>query len=162
MKGSMIFIKGAALLLFALAMTNPHARAQNQTPANVAPPVGWTDPATGLTWTTEYNESSVTWNQANDYCSNLRLGGFSDWRLPTIDELQGIYDPSIDIPGQSSDGEVVIRHVKGNLKLSGNQWSSAYKKSWGVEWSWVFSFNDGSRFSAGTDNSHTSALCVRR
>jgi formylglycine-generating enzyme required for sulfatase activity len=62
----------------------------------------WTDPATGLMWTKQDSGSGVSWDQAKAYCSNLRLGGFSDWRLPTIDELQGIYDPSIDVPGHWS------------------------------------------------------------
>jgi len=32
----------------------------------------------------------LTWQQASDYCSALKVGGFSGWRLPTADEVKGI------------------------------------------------------------------------
>ena len=35
-----------------------------------------------------------TWYDAARFCSSLRLGGYSDWRLPELDELQGIRDPT--------------------------------------------------------------------
>ena len=57
----------------------------------------WTDPDTNLIWTKVDNGSDVTWQQANAYCANLHLAGNSDWRLPTIDELQGLYDPRANI-----------------------------------------------------------------
>jgi hypothetical protein len=139
-------------------MVGQQARAQNQTPANIAPvapvtSVGeWTDPATGLTWTTEDNGSPVDWNQATTYCTNLRLGGYTDWRLPTIDELQSIYDASANVGGN---------HVKGNLKIDGVPWSSTQKNS---EEAWRFNFVDGQRYAIPI--SHTGrakrALCVRR
>jgi hypothetical protein len=140
------------LLLALLGMACAQARAQNQTPANVAL-VGWTDQDTGLTWTKEDNGSDVDWNQANAYCTNLRLGEYSDWRLPTIDELQGIYDANVINVGSG--------HVKGNLKLSSYIWSStqtnAEKSAWG------FTFFKGHRLPFRLNNSaYDHALCVRR
>jgi hypothetical protein len=163
----MIFAKCAALfLLFVLAMSDPHSRAQNQTPANVAPvvPVTWTDTATGLMWTKADNGSNMDWNQAIAYCTNLHLGGYSDWRLPAIDELEGIYDPGIDVPGleRYKNGEVIIEHVKGNLKLSGWHWSSTQKNS-GHAWFLTFSSTNRVKddFPLGLSNNGR-ALCVRR
>jgi hypothetical protein len=150
------------LLLALLGMACLQARAQNQTPANVALPVGWTDPATRLTWTKEDNGSDVNWNQAIAYCSNLRLGEYSDWRLPTIDELQGIYDSSIEIPGQwPKYGQEATWHVKGNLKLSGEHWSSSQKNAKEV---WSFSFDGVGLRRSWThwDSADLRALCVRR
>jgi hypothetical protein len=151
------------LLLVVLCMAAAQARAQNQTPANVGPVVGgWTDPATGLTWTTHDNGSDVNWNQANAYCSNLRLGGYSDWRIPTSDELQGIYDPSVDVPGQNPDGEMVTMHVKGNMKLSGDgHWSSILNDAGRA---WWFAFDNGRLYTAPiyTSGKGWRALCVRR
>jgi len=37
-----------------------------------------------------------TWDEANEYAKNLKLGGFDDWRLPTIDELSKIRHPELD------------------------------------------------------------------
>jgi hypothetical protein len=167
MRHTMIFAKSAALfLLLVLCISAPSARAQNQTPANVAS-IGWADPTTGLTWTKADNGSAVDWDQANAYCSNLRLGGYSDWRLPAIDELQGIYDPSIDVSGQYADGTPAIRHVKGSLKLTGGIWSSTQKNANArpkpVPEAWYITFDDGSRYGSplrGGGGIH--ALCVRR
>jgi hypothetical protein len=138
------------LLLVVLCISAAQARAQNQTPANT-PLVGWTDPDTGLTWTTEDNGSDVNWNQANAYCSNLRLGGFSDWRLPNIDELQGIYDVDVNVGG---------RYVKGNLQLSGWEWSNSQVDASG--WAWAFSFGNGERYSFRLGGGDGRTLCVRR
>ena len=148
------------LLLVVLCAAAPHACAQNQTPANI-PLVGWIDPDTGLTWTKSDNGSDIDWNQATAYCSNLRLGEYSDWRLPTIDELQGIYDPSIDVPGQWTDGDAVIWHVKGNLKLFSGPWSSTQDSASGE--AWVLLFNHGKRLSLQVSHKEGDrALCVRR
>jgi hypothetical protein len=45
-----------------------------------------------LMWTIEPNGQNINWEAANKYCQGVRLGGYSDWRLPTIDELQAVYD----------------------------------------------------------------------
>ena len=37
----------------------------------------------------------VKWSQAKEYCEELELGGYSDWRLPTHQELEKIL--SVDI-----------------------------------------------------------------
>ena len=33
----------------------------------------------------------MNWHDAVDYAKKLNLGGFTDWRLPTIEELKEIY-----------------------------------------------------------------------
>jgi hypothetical protein len=54
-----------------------------------------TDSKTGLQWASA-PESDTNWFQAKDYASGLKLGGFSDWRLPTRMEVQGLYNNGID------------------------------------------------------------------
>ena len=52
-----------------------------------------TDNLTGLMWTKDASLPNVTmeyWNQAIDYCDNLTLAGYSDWRLPNVNELESL------------------------------------------------------------------------
>ncbi|MEI6608137.1 MAG: caspase family protein [Deltaproteobacteria bacterium] len=53
----------------------------------------YTDPHTGLSlmWAWQDNGSSINWNDAKAYCENYRGGGYTDWRMPTQDELAGLY-----------------------------------------------------------------------
>jgi len=54
-----------------------------------------TDSNTGLVWQKQDDGTKRTWDAANTYCDNLVLGGASDWRLPTKEELIGIVDYSV-------------------------------------------------------------------
>jgi len=97
---------------------------KKQAEAEVALHPTWTDPDTRLMWARKDNHSNVTWNEASDYCAKLQLAGYNDWRLPTIEELQSINDPSVSIPYDDGDGAIHVS-VKGNLKLTGSAWSSS-------------------------------------
>ncbi len=53
------------------------------------------DNVTGLVWEVKTLENSTekpNWNDAKTYCETLPLGGYSDWRLPTREELRSIAD----------------------------------------------------------------------
>jgi hypothetical protein len=50
------------------------------------------DTRTNLMWASKDNGSHINWANAKSYCDNYRGGGYSDWRLPTQDELEGLYD----------------------------------------------------------------------
>jgi hypothetical protein len=50
-----------------------------------------TDNLTGLMWTKNAKlTGSMTWEEALDYCNNFTLGGYSDWRLPNVNELESL------------------------------------------------------------------------
>lgn len=51
-----------------------------------------TDNATGLMWMQDDNGEGLTWEEALSYAENKEFAGYSDWRLPTIKELQSIVD----------------------------------------------------------------------
>ncbi|EDZ61993.1 protein containing DUF1566 [Sulfurimonas gotlandica GD1] len=60
------------------------------------------DKSTSLIWQDHQDnqELSITYYQSQEYCANLVIGKYSDFRLPTLVELQSIvdyksYDPAI-------------------------------------------------------------------
>jgi len=51
------------------------------------------DPKTNLIWTARDNGRDIDWRRASDYCTQLELAGFDDWRLPILGELEDIMEP---------------------------------------------------------------------
>jgi len=159
-----------------LEAVNQQEQDQNSTPP-ISPPavsrqpeppakgfdltVVWIDPETGLVWTKKDSGIDVTWQAAMAYCQNLRLNGQSDWRLPTIEELQGIYDSTIQAPDPNNGGRTVPWQAKGNLLLSAwGEWSSSQANSPGQ--ALVFGFGNGAPFSYRFEGQKKPrALCVR-
>jgi hypothetical protein len=49
-----------------------------------------TDPQTGLQWLRDANNAGRTmnWYDAMTWVKTLRVGGYTDWRLPTREELE--------------------------------------------------------------------------
>ncbi len=116
-----------------------------------------------LTWIRQ-DSGHVDWNQAKTYCQNLRLGGYSGWRLPTIDELAAIYDPTQDSVLESL-GESIHYHIKRGIKLSYPCiWSSSTSQDHGLVDAWFFCFSTGRRrpYALATGSYALTALCVRR
>ncbi|MFI3320425.1 MAG: DUF1566 domain-containing protein [Rikenellaceae bacterium] len=52
------------------------------------------DTATGLMWAKDDNGKGVEWVEALPYAEGAELAGYSDWRLPSVKELQSIVDYS--------------------------------------------------------------------
>lgn len=113
---------GCALLLLVCCL--PLA-AQNNPAKPKAKPMGvWTDPATHLMWTNRDIDVDQDWSMAKYLCESLRWNGRADWRLPTINELEGIFD--IEVPARPLvfEGRNFDYHVKGGIILTGREWSS--------------------------------------
>ena len=103
----------------------------------------WVDPSTTLMWAGKDNGDDVSWGSANKYCKSLRLAGYSDWRLPSIQEMREIYDKSVSSPGRAGYRKHLRDfswHVKGNLFLTGTEWSSEGENR---GYSRHFEFNSG-------------------
>lgn len=52
--------------------------------------------ATNIEISPKEYETILNWNDAIKYCQSLVIKDKSDWRLPTVDELQYIYDSEND------------------------------------------------------------------
>jgi len=50
------------------------------------------DTRTNLMWAAKDNGRDINWANAKSYCENYRGGEYTDWRMPTQDELAGLYD----------------------------------------------------------------------
>ncbi len=53
-----------------------------------------TDTSSGLTWQQSDSRKGMDWSDALNYCEDLSLGGYTDWRLPNAHELEYIVDYS--------------------------------------------------------------------
>jgi hypothetical protein len=121
-------------------------------------------------WAGKDNGKDVNVKAATKYCQGLRLGGYSDWRLPTIDELEDIYDGSANAPGLGAGkraDEPATWHVKGSLFLSGREWSSTERIGdggfhTGLFWVLDFSVKYKGSSDGHFDQYYHRALCVRR
>jgi hypothetical protein len=114
-------------------------------------------------WAGKDNGKDVNLRLATKYCKDLRLAGYSDWRLATIDELQGIYDKAVDTPGKAGYRRLrnITYHIKGNIFLTGDPWSSTFRDG-SSGYAWRFDFYNGIRLEDDiTFFTVERALCVR-
>ena len=91
------------------------------------------DSVTKLEWQDDNITDTMEWQEAIEYCESLELGGYSDWRLPNINELKTIIDRSRYNPAIISAFEHTI---------SNYYWSSTANEG-GHEYAWVVSFYYG-------------------
>jgi hypothetical protein len=112
------------------------------------------DTKTNLMWAAQDNGSSVNWIDAKAYCSNYSGGGYTDWRMPTQDELTGLYDEAKDY--KSSCGWVL--HLTNLIRLTcGFIWASETSGSGAAS----FDFFSGSRAGDHKPGGYDRALPVR-
>jgi hypothetical protein len=58
------------------------------------------DTKTNLMWAAQAGGEDVSTHGADAFVGNYHAGGYADWRLPTQDEMLGLYDPAKSIlPG---------------------------------------------------------------
>jgi len=50
------------------------------------------DTKTNLMWAAKDNGSDISWTNAKVYCESYNGGGYTDWRMPTKQELASLYD----------------------------------------------------------------------
>ena len=53
------------------------------------------DNQTGLMWAHKDNGKPINWDDGRRYCQNFEACGHADWRMPTLAELQTLYDPTV-------------------------------------------------------------------
>lgn len=130
----------------------------------------WLDPSTQLMWTAKDSEHVVNFQAAEAYCQALQLGGMKSWRLPTIGELRGLWDPNntrVDLLTNILERSFPF-HIKLNIQLHNPLiWSSDQA---GNGAAYLFDFQNGQEVGDRVNSKETRengmlvahhALCVR-
>jgi Protein of unknown function (DUF1566) len=106
------------------------------------------DRETGLVWEQSPSTStsfpwsptvgfSTTTTTAATHCNQLTVGNRKGWRLPTIQELASLVDPSVDSPGPTLPAGHPFSNVQSSFYWSATTLAVDTENAWGVF------FNDG-------------------
>ena len=98
-----------------------------------------TDTHTGLMWQQETPDILLTWEQALSYCENLSLAGFTDWRLPTIEELRSIADFSHYKPAIST---TFFPDTSMSFYWSATTYTTITNNAWGIYFNYGYNHYD--------------------
>lgn len=118
----------------------------------------------GRIWSLDVGDAASPWRDADEFCDGLDAGGFTDWRLPSLEELLSLHAP--DAPGGIegpfelpdccawSSENLVVRPTdrKGALPEPGGPAEGYY---WGFLFDGGISYYSNGRFPDGF------ALCTR-
>jgi hypothetical protein len=99
----------------------------------------------------DFPEDRMSWYSAKSHCSNLNFGGYSDWRLPTIEELYSITDQRINSAPYIDNN---FQNIKSDW-----YWSQTINKTDSSK-SWVVGFYNGDE-SWDYQTGSNFAVCVR-
>lgn len=74
------------------------------------------DTTNRLMWSSTDFQRNVNRLEAESFCASFAVGGYDNWRLPSLDELRTLYDPrKTDSGGYRTTGLI---------RISGNVWAS--------------------------------------
>lgn len=107
-----------------------------------------TDKLTGLMWMRTPDSIPTTWANALTVANNLTLCGFSDWRLPNINELESLLNSEVD-------NQATFLNAQGftGVQVDGYHWSSSsYAGSAAL--AWVVHLLDGHVYALSKSNSN--------
>jgi len=93
------------------------------------------DKKTGLMWASNGNIAGekMMWQTAKEWVKNLSYGGYSDWRLPTRDELTDIGKRGGNRPYEC------LNSIGFNSFIGGGYWSSS---EYDTDFVWSLSMNN--------------------
>jgi hypothetical protein len=120
-----------------------------------------TDDITLLTWQQEQPEPTFEWQAALDYCAELSLGGFDDWRLPTRIEISSVLDHSDEHTGWAREA---FPDASGGFHFSASDWILTITQTGagsGRDYVWAFNMSDGIVSNAYSKANLTPVRCVR-
>ncbi|MGV8056845.1 MAG: caspase family protein [Smithellaceae bacterium] len=109
------------------------------------------DTRTNLMWAAKDNGSDINWQGAKNYCENYSGGGYTDWRMPTKNELARLYDAGKTYQSECRALFVTLDiHLTELIRLTCySVWTTETKGSWAAsfhfwdaKWGWNQQSND--------------------
>jgi len=87
------------------------------------------DTKTGLMWAAKDNGENINWKNAKQYCESYRGGGYTDWRMPTMGELKGLYEENITGYKQDCESNYVEVKLTNLIHITCSSLWSLYTKT---------------------------------
>ena len=96
------------------------------------------DRETGLVWQRNAGDSPYNWYNAQYYCYTTNIGGRGGWRLPSVEELRSLIDPTQLNPALPTGHPFIS-----DDNLSSYYWSSTTSAG-NTSSAWTVNFSNGS------------------
>ena len=98
------------------------------------------DSETGLVWEQSPSTSFFPWTStttptAAAHCNQLNVGNRKGWRLPTIQELASLIDPTVPYPGPTLPAGHPFSNVRSDVYWSATTFAPDASFAWGVVFS---------------------------
>jgi len=100
------------------------------------------DKETGLVWEQAPSTSDFSWFNAHVHCNLLSAGARLGWRLPTVQELASLVDPSVPAPGPTLPSGHPFSNVQSDGPL--DRYWSATTDALDPSFAWVVGFRSAS------------------
>jgi hypothetical protein len=104
------------------------------------------DTRTNLMWAAKDNGRDIDWRNAKFYCESYRGGGYTDWRMPTMDELEGLYDERKSRPAACARSTNIHAATKLIDITCHYAWSSETGHGFSTDDAAYFPFHGGERY----------------
>jgi len=135
--------------------------------ANPAGGAAVLDRETGLVWEISPSTSGFGWEDAQSHCNGLRTGNRLGWRLPTIQELASLVDPTV--PTAPGDLSLPAGHPFMNVQSGSSYWSATTSAVFfftGSPAAWAMDFRFGApvqnfALGSGFNGTKNNVWCVR-
>lgn len=116
------------------------------------------DTLTGLMWEQTPATTQMGWTEAAGLCRKLRTGGYQDWRLPHIQELESLVN-------YDQESAAYLNGCGFSGLVNGYDWASAY---WSADEThvqpgtfWTMNFRNGTRYYNDRNKKEMQVLAVR-
>jgi hypothetical protein len=120
------------------------------------------DRETGLVWerTPDTSLGTASWPTAQFQCNQKRLGNRMGWRLPTLQELTSLIDPSVSFPAAA----LPVGHPFANVQsgVGSRYWTATSDGEFPLATAWLVTFSNGGNLGeASKSGGSWSWWCVR-